>query len=147
MKIYEVRITPISPIHIGTGDELMPFSYTIMPVGSRGKNNEVVSDNKYIRLNDEIIVRYLKPAQLAKLQALVNQDDFGTFRQEFNTIAKQLIPFHQDCIFYTARITEEVLQLWDGLSKRENNSFIVQPTIVICLHDNHIFQALLSKGL
>ena len=129
MMVYEVRLTPITPIHIGTGDELMPFSYTIMPVRSMGKNNEVVSRYRYIRFNDEIMVRYLKPEQLEKLQPLIDQDDFGAFRQEFNAIVQHLIPVHQDCIFYTARVTDEVLALWAGLSEKRNNSFIVQPIL------------------
>ena len=129
MIIYEVRLTPITPIHIGTGDELMPFSYTIMPVQSRGKNNEIVSRDGYIRFNDEILVRYFKQEQLEKLQTLIDRNDFGAFRHEFNTVAQKLIPLHPDCIFYTARLTEEVSDLWKGLSDRKNNSFIVQPIL------------------
>ena len=123
MIIYEISITPITPIHIGTGEDLMPFSYTLLKMSPQGQNY------KYVRFNDERLVSFMTPDQIKRLEALIAKDDFPNLRQTYNEIACKIILSHQECIFYLAEITNEILNLWQELEKRSQNSFVIQPTI------------------
>lgn len=123
MIIYEISITPITPIHIGTGEDLMPFSYTLLKMSPQGQNY------KYVRFNDERLVSFMTPDQIERLEALIAKDDFPHLRQTYNEIACKIILSHQECIFYLAEITNEILNLWQELEKRSQNSFVIQPTI------------------
>ena len=123
MIIYEISITPITPIHIGTGEDLMPFSYTLLKMSPQGQNY------KYVRFNDERLVSFMTPDQIERLEALIAKDDFPNLRQTYNEIACKIILSHQECIFYLAEITNEILNLWQELEKRSQNSFVIQPTI------------------
>jgi len=123
MIIYEISIKPITPIHIGTGEDLMPFSYTLLKMSPQGQNY------KYVRFNDERLVSFMTPDQIKRLEALIAKDDFPNLRQTYNEIACKIILSHQECIFYLAEITNEILNLWQELEKRSQNSFVIQPTI------------------
>ena len=126
MLKYEVSITPITPLHIGTGEELMPFSYTIMDIYHSNKEEKF----RYVRFSDEQVVRYFTPEQLKELQQYIDRDDFPHLRQRYNQFASEIIPAHQkECIYYLADITDEIRNLWCALEEKPQNSFIIQPTI------------------
>lgn len=84
MIIYEISIKPITPIHIGTGEDLMPFSYTLLKMSPQGQNY------KYVRFNDERLVSFMTPDQIKRLEALIAKDDFPNLRQTYNEIACRL---------------------------------------------------------
>ncbi len=124
MKRYILHITPIGPIHIGTGDELIPFSYII-------KNNNLkdTKKNYFIRIDETALLQRFDQDKIKEFQTLASKDNFVALRQFFTSVADEIIPRNQDCILSMSEVTEEVERLWDELHKRPQNSFSVRPTI------------------
>ncbi len=123
MKQYLLHITPISPIHIGTGDDLSPFSYIIKSL-SKQKN-----DYRFIRFNDTKLIQLFNETERKEFIQIARKDDLVALRQFFIKTADTAILRDPSCITSTCDVTDEVLKLWKELEKHPQNLFIVRPTI------------------
>jgi CRISPR-associated protein Csm5 len=123
VKQYLLHITPISPIHIGTGEELLPFSYIIKDINPKHE------DYRFIRFNDTKLIQLLNEEEKAKFLQVAKKDDLIELRKVFIQIADEAITRDQSCILSISEVTEEALNLWQELDEHPQNSFIVRPTI------------------
>jgi CRISPR-associated protein Csm5 len=123
VKQYLLHITPISPIHIGTGEELLPFSYIIKDINPKHK------DYRFIRFNDTKLIQLLNEEEKAKFLQIAKKGELSALRQFFIEIANNAVAKNQSIILSLSEITDDMLYLWNDLEEHPQNSFIVRPTI------------------
>ncbi len=81
-KSYKIKIEPLTVVHVGTGNELLPTDYTVVP----SPNNTAVK--KYVKFSsDKIIDKILSsgtPQQKAEMQKACDSNDINQLAKFFN---------------------------------------------------------------
>lgn len=124
MKRYILHLTPITPVHIGTGEELIPFSYIIKDISP-----QKTGEYRLLRINETKILQCLNSEQKKEFISIAQKDNLIELRNFFISIADKIIFQNQDCILSLSEVTDELVGVWNELRKRPLNSLIVRPTI------------------
>lgn len=103
-KIYKIKIEPLTAVHIGTGEKLLPLDYTLAtPKGSENK--------RYVKFNSDKIISTILESEdeslIQKLQETSESNDIdklGKFFQEY---------FYKG-IEYDAKTTSEFAKLFSA---------------------------------
>ena len=81
-KSYKIKIEPLTAVHVGTGNELLPTDYTVVP----SPNNAAVK--KYVKFSsDKIIDKILSsgtPQQKVEMQKACDSNDINQLAKFFN---------------------------------------------------------------
>lgn len=134
MKQYCLHLTPITPVHIGTGEELQPFQYIIKNIA----NPKATPDYRLIRFSDSALVRKMSKQDKEQLIALAKKDDLIKLRQFFIEKADSLVITNQELIQSMSEVTSELLNLWEDLQQHPQNMFIIRPAIAAALGGNRL---------
>lgn len=101
-KTYKIKIEPLTALHVGTGNELLPIDYTVVPA----PNNAVVK--KYVKFSsDKIIDKILSSGtvqQKGEMQKACDSNDI-------NQLAKFFDKYFYMGIDYDANVTREFSSL------------------------------------
>jgi len=135
MKQYCLHLTPVTPVHVGTGEELMPFQYFIKNIA----NPRVAApEYRLIRFSDVALVQKMGKQDKEQLIALAKKDDLIKLRQFFIEKAASLVIRNQELIQSTSEVTSELLNLWEDLQKHPQNMLIIRPSIASALGGNRL---------
>lgn len=81
-KTYKIKIEPLTAVHIGTGNELLPTDYTVVPV----PNNPAVK--KYVKFSSNKIIDKIlsggSSQQKSELQKVCDSNDINQLAKFFN---------------------------------------------------------------
>ena len=111
MKKYTVEVTPITAVHIGTGNEFSPLDYVI----KEDKNNKYV----YMRFNPERVVSELTEEEKTELMKYIEQDDFFEINKMFNEKVTE------KNANYISDITHEIFDKYKTKLKNTENQLLI----------------------
>jgi CRISPR-associated protein Csm5 len=127
MKVYELMIDILSPIHIGTDDELEPFDY-------------VIRDRKLQRISLQKFVMGLSVEQRSHFEGLIERNDINALRQ---FIAENADPASA---LYTADVTSGVETIYERKFSDIGNQLLIRPFIRSELSHDPILPGSSLKG-
>ena len=104
-EIYKVKYQILTPIHIGTGEDLTPFDYVIV-------------DDNFHRVNADEIISSLSQEQLNKFYALIEQNNITSLRELIagNFDEKRFSK-------YKVKVTKNVAEKYQWNLRNVNNLF------------------------
>lgn len=101
-EIYKIKIEPLTAVHIGTGEKLLPIDYTLVAPGNSSTKN-------YVKFSsDRIIDSILKSGSSVQKQELQKVSD----ENNMNALAKFFQKYFYLGIDYDSRITNGFLNLY-----------------------------------
>lgn len=134
MKQYRLTLKPITPVHVGTGEELLPFNYIIKNIAGA----KAAPIFRLIRFSDVALVQKMSRQDREQLIPLAKKDDLIVLRQFFIKRADSLVIQEQELIQSTSEVTSELLNLWEDLQNHPKNMFIIRPAIASALGGNRL---------
>lgn len=143
MKHYRLYLTPVTPIHIGTGEELLPFNYIIKNIASKSQT----ADFRLIRFNDFDLIKKLNTEDKEILKSLAKKDDLLKLREFFIQKADTLVIKNQELILSMSEVTTEVLNLWEDMKAHPKNLFAIRPALVSAIRGNKYFPYIPGSSL
>jgi len=110
-KKYIVEVTPITAVHIGTGNEFSPLDYVIK------KNIE--DKEVFLKFNAEKIISELKKEDKTKLIDYMEGDKI----HEINNLFKEIVT--KENSNYTSEVTPEIFDKYKNMSKNIGNQLLI----------------------
>ena len=110
MKHYRVKLTPLTPIHIGTGQELGPLDY-------------VIKDGQFYALQAERMMETMGEEEKSRLLEMIEADDLVGLRKFFRE------NFREDMAKYKARVMPAMERKYEDSLENVENQLLVQPFI------------------
>jgi len=110
-EIYKVKYQILTPIHIGTGEDLTPFDYVIV-------------DDNFHRVNADEIISSLSQEQLNKFYALIEQNNITSLRELIagNFDEKRFSK-------YKVKVTKNVAEKYQWNLRNVNNQLLISPFV------------------
>lgn len=143
MNQYRLTLTPITPVHVGTGEELLPFNYIIKNIA----RSTAAPAFRLIRFSDVALVQNMSRQDRERLIPLAKKDDLIKLREFFIKTANTLVIQKQELIQSMSEVTSELLNLWEDLLEHPNNMFIIRPMIAYALGGNKLFPYIPGSSL
>lgn len=112
MSKHNVRILPLTAVHIGTGEELGPLNYII------GQNKK--GERKYYRFSSERIASSFSGEDYAAFAEAVDQDNMIRLRKLFQKNINR-----NNALMYASFVTAEVVDAYDTKFSDPNNQLLV----------------------
>lgn len=111
VRTFKMKCEPLSPIHIGSGNEIDPLDYTIV-----GNNLYVMSFGRIVaKLNDD---------ERAKLEALIDKGDLLALRSFITKTASSEMESK-----YSVEVSSKVRSLYDSKIGDIQNQLLINPFI------------------
>lgn len=110
-EIYKVKYQILTPIHIGTGEDLTPFDYVIVK-------------DEFHRVNADEIISSLSQEQLNKFYALIERNNITSLRELIveNFDAEKFSK-------YKVSVTQNVAEKYRENLKNVNNQLLISPFV------------------
>lgn len=103
-EIYKIKIEPLTAVHIGSGNSLLPIDYTLV-----NPNNS--TEKRYVKFStDKIINSILESGSAQQKQELQNTSDLN----DINALAKFFRKYFYLGIEYDSKITKDFLNLYSA---------------------------------
>lgn len=116
-KIYEIRLNPLTAIHIGTGNDIDMLQYTI--AGKKG------GPYFFYRLQLEKLVSELKETVRNKFYELISENDYIGIRE---LLVKNLSA-SSSAILYKSEISDDIRKEFKEKKNQMNNQLLIQEMI------------------
>jgi len=103
-EIYKIKIEPLTAVHIGSGNSLLPVDYTLeKPNGS--------TEKRYVKFSsDKIINSILESGTAQQKQELQNVSDLN----DINALAKFFRKYFYLGVEYDSKVTKDFINLYSS---------------------------------
>lgn len=109
---YDATITPLTPIHIGSGNELAPYNY-------------VIKDNTFYRISFEKLINKIPAVQKKELIKLMEGNNFFKIRTYIRDIYKKQYGYIYSCGIEMETILKYENKLKGADRSNENNKLSI----------------------
>lgn len=94
-RVYHCTLTPLTPIHIGSGNELTPYEY-------------IIKDKTFYRISLESLLSKLSEKDKKELIRLLETTNFTTARKFLQEIYKPEYGY-----YYSSQVDDDVIEIYD----------------------------------